>query len=492
MGRVSQTISPDTGTTTYGYDPTGNMITKIDAKGVTISYQYDALNRLARISFPSDPAISYSYDACLNGKGRLCTMTDASGTTGYEYSPKGQVTKETRVIDGLTYVTQYTYDMNGNPKTMTYPSGRVITYNYTNGRATGVLNNAANLAANISYEPFGGMSSLTYGNGIVGSVTYDNQYRINAIQIAGILNLSYSSYDANGNITGISNTLDSTKNKSFTYDAMDRLSTATASGLWGSLGWTYDGVGNRLTEGTNSYTYVANTNKLSSANGNTYGYDSNGNTTGEGSRTFGYNDNQRLISLSTAGVAYIYNGNGQRIKKNVNGTIAVFHYSQSGQIMAESNSAGTITAEYVYLNIQPLAKIEGANTYYYHNDHLATPQRMTDSSGTVVWSADYKPFGEATVTVSTITNNLRFPGQYYDSESGLNYNYFRDYNPAIGRYNEADPIGLDGGLNSFVYVQNNPVNRIDPFGLFRWHGNWGGPGWTAAKKSQKHSLPLLI
>ena len=103
----------------------------------------------------------------------------------------------------------------------------------------------------------------------------------------------------------------------------------------------------------------------------------------------------------TAG--YTYNGNGQRVKKVVNGTTAVFHYNLynlAGQIIAESNQAGSITAEYVYLNGQPLAKIESSNVYYYHNDHLATPQKMTDSSGTVVWAADYKPFGKATITVT--------------------------------------------------------------------------------------------
>ena len=92
---------------------------------------------------------------------------------------------------------------------------------------------------------------------------------------------------------------------------------------------------------------------------------------------------------------------------------------------------------------------------------------MTDRTGTVVWAADYKPFGEATVTVSTITNNLRFPGQYYDAETGLNYNYFRDYNPVIGRYVEGDPIGLWAGISLYSYVDNNPVNLVDPFGLIR-------------------------
>jgi RHS repeat-associated protein len=100
-----------------------------------------------------------------------------------------------------------------------------------------------------------------------------------------------------------------------------------------------------------------------------------------------------------------------------------------------------------------------------HNDHLATPQKMTDSSGAVVWAADYKPFGEATITVSTITNNLRFPGQYFDAETGLNYNYMRDYNPVIGRYIETDPVGLRGGINLYLYAGANSLRFTDPIGL---------------------------
>jgi RHS repeat-associated protein len=101
-----------------------------------------------------------------------------------------------------------------------------------------------------------------------------------------------------------------------------------------------------------------------------------------------------------------------------------------------------------------------------HNDHLATPQKMTDNTGTVRWGADYKPFGKAAIVSSaTITNNLRFPGQYYDEETGLHYNYFRDYNPTIGRYVERDPIGQRGGINLYRYVGNNPVKWVDPLGL---------------------------
>jgi RHS repeat-associated protein len=442
------------------------MVSKTDAKGVTIGYQYDAANRLTKIDFSTDTDILYAYDNCLNGKGHLCSMTDESGTTTYEYTPKGQVKKETKTIDSIQYVTQYTYDQNGNLKTMTYPSGKVITYNYANDRATSVLNGAVNLATNIQYKPFGGMTSLTLGNGLSQSIGYDNQYKITSMVTGTIQNLSYSAYDYNRNVQTITNNAEPAKNKTFGYDALDRLSTAT--GLWGSLGWTYDGAGNRLTENTNSYTYVDNTNKLSSANGLSYGFDNNGNMITEGARAYTYNQNQRLSQAVNGAITanYIYNGYGQRVKKIVNGVATVFHYNLNGQIITESNSAGNISAEYVYLNSAPLVKLEGTNAYYYTTDHFGAPQKLTDAFGTIVWAADYKPFGEATIAVSTITNNLGFPGQYRDAETGMLYNYFRDYNPVLGKYTQADPIGLSGGINPFAYVGNNPINFRDPLGLW--------------------------
>ncbi len=93
---------------------------------------------------------------------------------------------------------------------------------------------------------------------------------------------------------------------------------------------------------------------------------------------------------------------------------------------------------------------------------------MTDANQNIVWQASYTPFGLATVTNETVVNNIRFPGQYYDAESGLHYNYFRDYDPEIGRYIQSDPIGLRGGMNTYAYVGGNPTNYIDPYGLNRW------------------------
>lgn len=104
--------------------------------------------------------------------------------------------------------------------------------------------------------------------------------------------------------------------------------------------------------------------------------------------------------------------------------------------------------------------------YHYQNDHLGTPQRQIKSNGATVWRATYTAFGEATVDPdSSIENNLRFPGQYYDQETGLHHNYYRDYDPQTGRYLQEDPIGLWGGLNVHIYTSNNPIKFFDAFGL---------------------------
>jgi RHS repeat-associated protein len=104
--------------------------------------------------------------------------------------------------------------------------------------------------------------------------------------------------------------------------------------------------------------------------------------------------------------------------------------------------------------------------YYYHNDHLGIPQLMTNENGVVVWEADYYPFGEANIQMQGgVVNNFRFPGQYYDNETGLHFNYHRFYDPITGRYLTPDPIGQLGGIYLYTYAVNNPVNYIDPFGL---------------------------
>jgi RHS repeat-associated protein len=147
-----------------------------------------------------------------------------------------------------------------------------------------------------------------------------------------------------------------------------------------------------------------------------------------------------------------------------------FQYADEG-LVAEFDGTGTEIKTYGYKpgstwTTDPLFMKQGTEYYFYHNDHLGTPQKMTAVNGAVVWGAQYEAFGKASVDgSSTVTNNLRFPGQYFDDETGLCYNYFRYYDSETGRYTKKDPIGFRGGTNLFVYVFNNSLNKIDPLGL---------------------------
>jgi len=200
-----------------------------------------------------------------------------------------------------------------------------------------------------------------------------------------------------------------------------------------------------------------------------HGYDANGNITTENAWTYVYDLSNQLVTVlnnSNQAAAYTYNGAGQRIKKVTQTETRIFHYDLRGHLIAETNQTGQAIAEYIYLGDTLLSMIKpGETVYYYHNDHLGTPQGLTNDSQAIAWKAVYTPFGEAVPSIQTVDNPFRFPGQYYDPETGLHYNYFRYYNPQTGRYITPDPIGLEGGINLFVYVQNNPVNRTDEFGL---------------------------
>jgi RHS repeat-associated protein len=154
-------------------------------------------------------------------------------------------------------------------------------------------------------------------------------------------------------------------------------------------------------------------------------------------------------------------------------------YDDAGRLVAETDGAGG-GSEYVYLGDIPVAMartvmqggVPVTTLYYVHADHLNTPRMLTtaDANGTVVWRWDSEPFGSTLANADPdqdgqpIAFNLRFPGQYFDAETQLHYNYFRDYEPSLGRYVQSDPIGLAGGLNTYAYVSNNPLSLVDPSG----------------------------
>ena len=638
LDNLIQEASADAGTTVNLYDAAGNLTQSTDARGVVVQYAYDALNRLTAITYPASPAenVTYTYDTGTNGIGRLASISDASGSITFAYDDRGNVTAETRVIDGQSYATAYSFDLADKLTAMTYPSGRIVSYSRDAlGRITQVTTQAdatapvETVASSMAYLPFGSANGWTFGNGVVASHTYDQDYRLTELDEGSVLDRSYG-YSLVNNIVSITNHLDTSRSQTFGYDPLQRLTDAT--GVYGDIDYTYDAVGNRLTRaiveatGTLSETYAYDTasNRLLSVTRDdagtvttrTLGYTAGGNITSDSGHdgvaaTYTYNDRNRYTALAKGAVSadYEHNALGQRVRKTVDGATTHFHYDTSGQLIAESDVAGAVLREYLYADGRRLAmaavpsggtpeiltldsedpsatvvgnwksssagggylgtqyethkkansatawviwpfslttsgdyevyarwvdhpkratnatytidngalsqsvqvdqtanggawqllgtytldaaqgvtvtltndandtvvadgvelrKIGGSTApalFYYHNDHLGTPQRLTDASGSLAWDADYEPFGETDELTSSVSQALRFPGQYADGESGFSDNYFRTYDPSIGRYTQSDPIGLQGGIGRYLYAYANSVRLTDPFGL---------------------------
>lgn len=198
LGRLLQQRSPDTGTTTFSYDAAGNLKTKVDALGKNVAYSYDALNRLSTVTAPSTADnISYVYDNCSNGQTRLCSVTRNGITVDYSYTAFGELATH----QGMAY----SYDAAGRLRTLTYPSGAVVTYHYAgNKRISRVELQSGTtttvLASDITYYPFGPVSNLNYGNGLSLNQSLDTAYRPTRIQAGSVLDLSNAQYDPNGNL----------------------------------------------------------------------------------------------------------------------------------------------------------------------------------------------------------------------------------------------------------------------------------------------------
>jgi len=486
LSRLIAGNSPDTGLTTFSYDAAGNRIAQLDARGIETHFVYDALNRPTRVVYP-DPAqnVTMAYDDCLHGIGRLCLMADESGTTAFAYDPRGNLVMETTLRDGIEVTIRYAYDDADQLIQITHPSGRTVKYAHNAlGQVASVsttLNGQTTVLADFAgYRPFGPLESLTHGNNLLHVRSYDLDYRLSQLMTvngAMLQDLNYT-YDSTNNITGIQDFVDANRSQAFGYDALNRLT--DAGGSYGNRGYSYDANGNRLTEirdsHVSSYRYDSFSHRLQAiSNGGTqsFQHDANGNTVDNTDFAFLYGDNNRLkearVNQFPVG-AYVYNGRGERVKKDA-GEARYFYYDQSGQLLAELDAFGDTIVEYVYLDGMPLALITNDRIHAIHTDHLGTPQILTDENQQVVWQADYEPFGKVDITTELVTNNLRFPGQYFDEETGLHYNINRYFDPKFGRYITSDPIGLIAGTNTYGYVFQNPIVLIDPLGLMV-NGEW--------------------
>lgn len=513
---LKQLASPDTGTTNYTYDSAGNRASQTDARGKVANYAYDALNRLTGITYPAATSLNttYTWDttqtACLTGEtftaGRLAKIVDVSGSTTYCYDRFGRVVRKAQTIGSRTLTLRYTWNTTGQLASTIYPDGAVVDYAYdAQGRVSEIGAKTATgtrqvLITSVGHHPFGPPSEWRYGSGSgrLLSRTLNDNYQPGIVQDTdtGGLSVGYE-FDEVGNLKKLRDGNHAEPpQRIYDYDALNRL-TQSQDGTSSSVlqSYTYDKTGNRtsatVSGTTTSYTYPGTSHRLSQVGSFARSYDANGNTTqvaGAVTKNYVYGDHNRMTQYlegTTVKMNYVYNGRGEQVRKYLGATDTYSMYDESGHWIGDYQpQSGGVTAtlqQAIWFGDLPVGVFVGAGAsqklYYVEPDALGTPRVVIDPTrgaiGTTVWKWDLAgeafgttapnqdPDGDSTQFVF----NLRFSGQRYDSASGLNYNYFRDYEAATGRYVESDQIGLAGGISTYGYVKANPLFYVDPRGL---------------------------
>ncbi|MEQ1513162.1 MAG: RHS repeat-associated core domain-containing protein [Lysobacteraceae bacterium] len=507
FGDQMQLTSPDTGTTGYTYDSAGNRTQRTDANGKIAQSTYDELNRVTAVTYPQQMALNatYLYDAvaadCQTDEsfavGRLSQVTDASGSTTYCYNRFGDLTRKVQQTNGTSFTLRWVYAANGRLQKMAYPDNAELDYLYdTQGRVAEIGLSRRGIGRqvllhNALYDPFGPVSQWTYGNGRVMTRTYSKSGQPGIVQVSGSGGLSVGyEFDEVGNLKTLRNGNQTDPPlRRFGYDALGRLLDSKDGSTSAVLqAYGYDKTGNRTSAtigaATTAYSYLATNHRLTTVGTTARTYDANGNTLGIGTKTYVYNDLNRMSQVksgTTVLMNYAYNGKGEQVRKFVGSTSTYSLYDEAGHWVGDYDSAGTSTQQVIWLGDLPVGLLattaSGQALHYIEADALGTPRVVVDpmrgASGTAIWRWDLSgeafgttapnqdPDGDATAFVF----DMRFPGQRFDSVSGMNYNYFRDYDPSTGRYVQSDPIGLRGGISTYGYVGGNPLGLSDFFGL---------------------------
>jgi RHS repeat-associated protein len=497
LGNQTQEVSPDRGTLTRAFDTAGNVKTSTDARGQTTQYVYDALNRLTLETYADGTQVSYEYDQGTGAIGQIDRITDSTGATAYFYDSLGRLIRKEQTTEHTTgpllRTVDYAYDpATGRLDSLTYPSGAVVRYTYdAAGRPRSLTLTTNALPAtiildNIAYRPLGPVQSYQLPV-VTGAPTitrgYDGNGRMTSYTLADATQVL--TYDRLDRVKKIGDQGTAANDQTYTYDSLNRLTGFDAASLGLSHDYVYDPVGNRTEKTVNgtatSYTYDPSSNRLATVGGTSYTLDEAGNVLDNGPISFEYDARGRLNKATTgAGVVYTYgiNGLGQRVAKTATPLSSggqVYVYDEAGHLIGEYGRNGGRTQEHIYLGDTPVAVIgSGGAVYYVLSDHLDTPRQIIDASKQLRWRWDASdPFGGNVQSsnpqgLGDFTYRLRFPGQFFDWETGLHYNVFRDYDPRVGRYVESDPIGLAGGINTFAYVLNNPLGFVDSRGLCSW------------------------
>ncbi|HEV7646404.1 MAG TPA: RHS repeat-associated core domain-containing protein [Pyrinomonadaceae bacterium] len=527
LSRLTAAFNPESGTINYAYDANGNLANTSQLRSgtanVLTSNTYDALNRVTQRSYTTPngtpghyqatPTVSYTYDDKTHAKGKLTKVSSSVSTTEYtSFDLLGRVTAHKQTTDGSDYTTAYAYNLSGALVEETYPSTRKVRSTLD---ASGDLvevesrkNSSSaywSYANSLTYNAAGEVTAMRLGNGLWESTAFNARLQPTQIAVGSMpgttnllkLDYGYGTTQNDGNVRSQTITVPGLNQpfiQNYTYDSLNRLLSATETNnstpTW-KQSFTYDRYGNRNFDEANTTTLTkscgtspnftvctadrkkenpsidVSNNRLSSSDN--YSYDLAGNTTDDaGSQSYIYDGENKMVQASDGGGilgTYYYDGDGKRVKKVVpNGETTTFVYDASGKMVAEYSTQ---------LNPTPQAS-------YLISDNLGSPRINTNANGAVISRHDYHPFGEEIVSsqrspgLGYQSDEIRkkFTGYERDSETGLDFAQARMYSSQQGRFNTADTLLGSGKIesaqtwNRYSYVLNNPVNAIDPTGLY--------------------------
>jgi RHS repeat-associated protein len=521
FGRIVQQSSPERGKRSARYDLADRTLEVTDAVRV-MTVRYDVAGRILErrhlnLTEGQERQVRYTWQGI-----QLIRIDDAEQITEYAYDDNARRISERVSLKpheknqpDSVYFTRYRYDALGRLDRTILPEGATFTPHYdTISRITRVDYQppahawwvkairwvwagygTQPLIAGLASDSAHGVLGYTHANGERVKTHHDRALRLTQRQDGALTTqLAYNADDEIASLKRNAQSLD------LGYDIRGRLQ--RVSGNSQPQAFTLDANGNRLEQangGVRPYAYRPQSDQLLAEADRRYAYNAVGEPVqieGNAKRRLTYDPLGQVAQVEDDGreiARYRYNQNRQRIAKTANGQ-TTFYLWQGGTIAAEADARGHIRKRYIYMGSRPVALIQydgagKADVYAIHTDHLGTPLMVSDAHKRVVWQADYDVYGRATVrnhslrsgtrppavgfiraahasTRTSFSFNLRLPGQYEDAETGWHYNFHRYYNPDTGRYLTPDPIGLAGGTNLYGYVDGNPAEAGDPWGLF--------------------------
>ena len=454
-GRITKLTDQIGVSMTYGYDAASRVTQITDALNQTRRFTRDVMCRITEIKTARGGTVGFVFDSdgrCtaqfLDGvkaaeygyaaNGKLTSVSDAWGTTGYIRDKNGRV-KTITYPDGRTL--SYSYDGNGSPLSITYPGGLVVTYRYdVRNRPTSALWGTESIS--FGYDAAGNLLTETRSNGTSSAYTYDANGRMTKISYkkgaATLASLSFAR-DVSGRISKQStvlpqNPLLPAQGAQSTYNGAGQLATS------GGANWIYDADGNAKT------------------------------VTGRMTGSFTHDSLNRLTAMTWGGVntSFLFDGLNNRVRITKSGKTIYLHYDTNGRLMFETDGANNLVVCYVYTGGRLLAQYKpGDGSYFHHFDQNGSTLVMTDKAGAVQRTYAYLPFGAAAVQSGNLENRFNYVGAWgvTDDGNGLFFMRNRMYDAGTRRFLERDPIGWSGGSNIYAYVSGNPINQVDPNGF---------------------------